>query len=181
MVFGLTSYFHTQAQKYKIDKIITKDRIKKLGLILAVKFGYKPLFKFLIKKLNSLEDKLVEEFENLPIMDQIKQLLDLSLKEENRKKLLFGLVLGSGLVYYSGFGSDSDLVKKIKNVQVLGNRKRVMRRDTIVNYQPVNPNEQKFINQMSGKHDLDVDRLLASKSKGQGKGSKGESQSDDVF
>jgi len=114
-------------------------------------------------------------------MDQIKQLLDLSLKEENRKKLLFGLVLGSGLVYYSGFGSDSDLVKKIKNVQVLGNRKRVMRRDTIVNYQPVNPNEQKFINQMSGKHDLDVDKLLASKSKGQGKGSKGESQSDDVF
>ena len=111
MVFGLTSYFHTQAQKYKIDEIITKDRIKKLGLILAVKFGYKPLFKFLIKKLNSLEDKLVEEFENLPIMDQIKQLLDLSLKEENRKKLLFGLVLGSGLVYYSGFGSDSDLVK----------------------------------------------------------------------
>jgi len=59
-------------KKYNLDKTFTVERLKKIGVLLAIKVVFKPMTKFVIKKLDLLEDKVVEEFESLPVAEQVK-------------------------------------------------------------------------------------------------------------
>lgn len=141
----ISDYLYEKAQQYHLDKYITQEKIKKLGVILAVKFGAKPLIKPLVKKLNLVEDRIVEEFEMLPINEQVHALL--TAVYNNKRVVFLGLFLTTGVGCAASY--------YIKNPKFRQGR-RSRRRDTIIDYCKPNMSEQQFIDQMSQKHNLSI-------------------------
>ena len=117
----ISDYVYGHLKNYGLDKYVTQDKLKKIGLILTVKFGAKPVIKFIIKKLDLLEDRIVDEFESLPFHEQALALLKAA--NDHKKTALMAAILGAGVVYA--------YPKAIRASKV---RRRSMRRDTVVEY-----------------------------------------------